>query len=291
MINNVHALLQLLVLLGCALLQACSDGGSGPSGGGIDGSGLVNFYVTDAPVDEALNVVVTFTQIDLVNKDGKVFEFPLAEARQIDLLALQGENSALLLGDIELPEDEYIKIFLYIQAKDDGVYDSYMTSMDGQQRELELKNKDRLTILQKISVTSNSHVSFTMDFDLRKSLVDSTGTGAVTLKPVVHLIKNDKAGHLYGTISAEWFEENCEVGNTVIYLFNRDLVLEQRLPENAISSSMVSYKNNAYQYVMAYLDAGQYAVVTACTSPENIINPQGVKGDILAGKKLQLPIN
>ncbi|WP_297004468.1 DUF4382 domain-containing protein [Thalassolituus sp. UBA6592] len=73
-----------LILAGC--------GSSSSSSSGDTGTGTVSVAVTDAPVDSATGVVVTFTGVALKPSGGSEIEILFDEPKQIDLLALQAAD-------------------------------------------------------------------------------------------------------------------------------------------------------------------------------------------------------
>lgn len=87
-------------LASAAILTACGGGGSSeePQFGRID------LGVTDAAVDGATHVVVEFTGIEIkAANDSKPEVFDFTVPRRIDLLALEGGGSEILLRDELLP--------------------------------------------------------------------------------------------------------------------------------------------------------------------------------------------
>ena len=96
----------LLVTLLLAVLTACSNSNSGSGG---DGMGSLTLGITDAPVDEALAVVVEFTGVNLKGQgnDDPVTVIEFEQPKVINLLDLQGSNSEILLQDISLAAGDY----------------------------------------------------------------------------------------------------------------------------------------------------------------------------------------
>src|SRR5688572_1795292 len=116
-----------LVLAGATALLAlsgCSDDG---------GTGKLTLGITDAPVDNATAVVVQFTGVEVKPEDGNARSFDFDEPRQIDLLALTGTDSELLLDEVEVRSGRYNWVRLKVLAEADGVMDSYITLEDGSQ--------------------------------------------------------------------------------------------------------------------------------------------------------------
>jgi hypothetical protein len=128
---------------------------------GSDGStGQLSLAVTDAPVDEATSVVVAFTGVELKPAGGpsQTFHFcldanadePIVQTtacdtpapRQIDLLALQGGGSELILDGVTVPAGRYNWVRLMVEA-DPASLDSYIELSDGGVYPLYVPSADR----------------------------------------------------------------------------------------------------------------------------------------------------
>jgi hypothetical protein len=128
---------------------------------GSDGStGQLSLAVTDAPVDEATSVVVAFTGVELKPAGGpsQTFHFcldanadePIVQTtacdtpapRQIDLLALQGGGSELILDGVTVPAGRYNWVRLMVEA-DPASLDSYIALSDGGVYPLYVPSADR----------------------------------------------------------------------------------------------------------------------------------------------------
>lgn len=79
-------------LLGC---NSGSSGGSSSSSGGE--TGQMSLAVTDGPIDNATNVFLRFTAVELRGPSDREVLIEFDTVREIDLLALQGEESELLV--------------------------------------------------------------------------------------------------------------------------------------------------------------------------------------------------
>ena len=76
---------------------------------------LFSLRVTDAPIDDAVKVVLTFTAIELMAGDeASSVRFTYRSPRRIDLLQLYGANTESLLDKVPLPAGEYTEIRLLV---------------------------------------------------------------------------------------------------------------------------------------------------------------------------------
>ena len=109
-------------------LAAC--GGEGSGSDETQQFGRLTLRVTDSPVTSARRVVVEFTGVEIKARDGgdtEVFDFA---PRQIDLLALDGGGSEILLSEEVLPAGEYEWIRLKVNAGRNAS-DSFIELDDG----------------------------------------------------------------------------------------------------------------------------------------------------------------
>src|SRR5262245_8476566 len=200
-----------------AVLAACGGGASG-STTDQPGFGHITLRITDSPVASAKRVVVQFTGLEIRPAGGgdpEVFDFA---PRQIDLLALDGGGSEVLLADELLPAGNYESIRLKVNAGRDGS-DSFIELDDGSIHPLFIPsgNQTGLKLNRGFVIGAGSTHNFTIDFDLRKSVIHPPGLGEpYLLKPVLRLVNNLEVGTLQGTIAPALVMEDCA---PAVYLF------------------------------------------------------------------------
>jgi hypothetical protein len=206
-----------VILAGATLLAACG-------GGGGDGSqpttGRLTLGLTDAPVDEAAAVVVQFAGVELKPRGGQAFSVDFATPKNMDLLALQGTNRALLLDGEQVPAGEYEWMRLKVNA-DQNVLDSYIElTVGGGQCELRIPSgaETGLKMIRGFTVAAGTTTDFTVDFNLRKSVVQPPGqkTGELTcdgqaylLKPVLRVVDNLQVGAITGAVDTNLVATAC----------------------------------------------------------------------------------
>ena len=182
--------------------------------------------------------------------------------------------------------------------------DSYIT-IDGIQHELRvpsgsqsgLKLNTSFTVAsgtEEITVADENSV-YTIDFDLRKSIVDANGQPGYFLKPVLRLVQNINTGNLSGTVALTLLEaENCLDEGNVVYIFAGAVT-----PDDYISTdnddtdidppsvSMLSFdaETEVYSYEFSYLSAGTYTLALTCSADldDELDNQEVVFESILNG--------
>jgi len=278
-----------MAALALLLLTACG-GGSGTSGD----TGRLSLYVTDAPVDSAEKVVVAFTGVQLKPADGEPIRRSVCEndnspgcengMRKIDLLQLTGDESAALLEDEVLPAGRYEWIRLEVLTSQTSAENSFIV-IDGTARPLWVPSGDQtgLKLVRGFTVPASGVASFTIDFDLRKSIANPQGPFADTyfLRPALRLVDNSLTGHLKGEVAADLIEgeaclgtESPGSGIVIVYVFEADGATGHATePEDAVTSAKVDSENVGddtllYSYRVGFLaaeeDGTEYLVQLWC---------------------------
>lgn len=256
---------QLWISIACILSLAACGGGSNEA---EPQYGKLTLGVTDAPVDGAQHVVVEFTGVEIkgVGEPGpEVFDF--SAPRRIDLLALEGGGSEILLRDELLPAGQYEWIRLKVNAGRTAS-DSYVDLEDGSRHALFIPsgNQNGLKLIRGFTVGAGSTTNFTIDFDLRRSVVRPPGqNGEFLLKPVLRIVDNLQVGTLSGSVAPSLVPSGCE---PAIYVFNgHDIApddlggttepfLTARVLQNATSG--------AFEYRVGFMPVGNYTVSFTC---------------------------
>ena len=278
---------RLIAVTTVAALAACSGGsgdGSGPQ------TGTLRLGITDAPVDLASEVVVEFTGVELKPRDGAAFSIDFAPKR-LDLLALQGTNRALLLDGETVPAGAYEWMRLKVKADPNVGGDSYLRlTQGGEQCELRIPSGDEtgLKLVRGFTVGVGSVTDFTIDFDLRKSVVAppgqktvlaSCGSQAYLLKPALRVVDSLHVGAIAGAVDAGLIQGQCASSTEApypgnVYLFgpvgsgntgtpdDYDDVGSDPDGADAVASAKVN--PDTFRYEIGFVPAGEYRLAYTC---------------------------
>lgn len=250
-----------------ALILGCGGGGSGSG----TGTGRLTIGITDAPVDGATAVVVKFTAIELKPDSGDAMTINLDPAPSIDLLDLAGGSSRDLLSDREVPAGHYQWIRLLIEAQQ-NTPSSYIDMADGQRFPLFVPSgsESGLKLIRGFTVAAGSASDFTIDFDLRKSVIAPPGQSPnYILKPVLRIVDNLRVGALRGTVAAALVPTGC---TPQVYLFTGAGVVPDDLDVAAAPDvdPLVSVPvtldaaSGEYRFRADFLEAGVYTAAFTC---------------------------
>ncbi|TQV77309.1 DUF4382 domain-containing protein [Aliikangiella marina] len=255
-----------IVIAGLISMVACGGGSGGSEQ--VDQKSFLILNVTDAPVDDATEVVVEFTGVEIKPAAGDAISFDFNQPRQIDLLALQGDNSEPLLNGVEVDSGQYNWIRLKVNAQRNTL-DSYITLNDGSTFSLFVPSGDQrgLQLNGGFLVPLGQSVSFTIDFDLRKSVINPPGqSNDYFLKPTLKLIDNTQISTIRGTVDASVINDAACNEGVAVYLFQGlDFTPDDEGSANSpFTSSLVSLDNGTYRFVVGFLPPGDYTLALTC---------------------------
>lgn len=235
--------------------------------------------ITDAPLDDVAKVVVTFLSVALISKDGlqaQTFTFNIPKS--IDLLALQGIKFERLLSEIELATGEYQEMRLVI---DDTNMLSYVEKKDGSVFPLKVPSgsSSGLKIKSELNLLENRNYTYTIDFDLSKSVVMAGASGKYDLKPVLRLVENSVVGNIRGVVDAalltsiDCSDSDVDTYNAV-YVYEGfdatpvDINTHSSADDQPLTSALIQLDNQSGEYIYeaAYLPAGEYTLAFTCNS-------------------------
>lgn len=260
-------------------VAAC--GGSGSDSDSETGS--FSLDVTDAPTSQFSSVVIAFTGVSIKPADGEAIVFDFDTTRELDLLTLQGGTSAPLLEGVEVPAGEYEWIRLTLDVDNSFVYEEQNPDAplslfipSGAQTGLKL--------VSGFTVAQGGENDFTVDFDVRKSIVNpqSDSVADYFLKPALRLVDNLEVGSItgqvdYATINQDDSLVACEYEGSA-YIYDGE-VAEADLSDLNVNETEgqplmvvpVSPEDSTslYSYTAAFLTDGQYTISYACQLDDN----------------------
>ena len=234
-----------------------------------DESGSFTLGVTDAPVDDAESVVVQFTGVEVHSEDGDTERFEFDEARQIDLLSLQGDSSENLLEDEELDAGDYEWIRLNVDAER-GTLDSYIQLENGEEHSLFIPSgaETGLKLVSGFTMAAGGTADFTIDFDLRKSVFNPAQEVSgqdYKLRPALRLVDNLEVGTLAGTVTGDWAnDEDC---HGAVYVYEEHDAETGSLgsdDEPLASDSVEMNEDGEFIFEVGFLVEGDYTAAFTC---------------------------
>lgn len=267
-------------------LAACSDSDSPLLS-------TVSFAVSDAPVDSAEEVVIAFDKLEFIQDSGASILVDVDndqtgnDYQQIDLLDFPGSDSALILTDRILPTGNYKNLIIHIQP------DQSLNFVVDNTGKSNLKQPSNKLKLGGFTIKNEAVQSFTIEFDLRQSLVlrgNSNNNNGYNLKPQgVSIVNNSDAVSLSGTVNLNLFNAGTCTNDTgnFVYLYENHALDVAKLADNFDSSDAdfddsglsasgfiapyasagVNLTNGQYQF--GFIPAGDYTIAFSCSAVDD----------------------
>jgi len=268
-----------LLLLGGALaLAACGGGSSGSSGS-------LSLGVTDGPVEEADHVWVQFSSVTLKPVNGEPFTIPLDPVERVDLLAQQNGDSELLLENENVTAGDYDWIRLGVDL---GPGETEIVFPGPVAHELAIPSgaQTGLKLVSGFNVASSGTANLTIDFDLRKSVIEvPPGSDNYKLKPALRLVNNDDMGEIAITATETYVSgndcgSNDGLGEPIqsVYVYESDGVTPDDVDTSTdadidpVTSAMITDEDGdgTYTGTAAFLPTGDYTVAYVCDAEDDL---------------------
>ncbi|MGM0767751.1 MAG: DUF4382 domain-containing protein [Pseudomonadota bacterium] len=268
-----------LQLFTVAALAAGVAACGGSSSSDSAATGTVSFGITDAPATDLETVTVAFTEIRLKPADGDWISFPLEGFETVNMLELQGGLTEPLIADEEVPAGDYSQIRLMVDTEK-----SFVTRTDNPDVPLSLAvpsgEQSGLKLQGDFVVAADTSTSFTIDFDVRKAVVDPQGEALADfmLRPALRLVNNLEVGSIAGSVNESTIiqvqcADNDPAYDGMVYVYQgSDATTGDLGSENEpLLTAPVDFDGDAseYNYTAAFLVEGEYTVSYTCDPDDN----------------------
>lgn len=205
----------------------------------------------------------------------KPLEFNFPSPVTVDLLKQQGGSSASLLNGVKLPAGHYEWIRLKLATTNCCT----ISLSDGSVHPLVVASGDEtgLKLVRGFTVATDGTVNFTIDFDLRHSIV--LANGVYFLKPVLRLMDNLQVGGIEGTA-----QNTLSIGGLPIsdpscgpaaYIYAGANVMPVDIAPGAavqpVTTATLSLDddNGDFRFKAGFLAPGAYTVALVCAAKDD----------------------
>lgn len=250
-----------------AAISAC--GGSSSDSGS---TGTLSLGLTDAAVDSVQEVNITVTGVELQPAEGERIIFAVdnpEKLENINLLSLQNGAVESLLAGQELPAGDYEWMRLRLGDEstfsviDDNGGSNQLFVPSGDQRGLQTSG---------FVVPAGGTASFTIDFDVRKSLVNPPGLDRYLLKPVLRLVDNAEVGTITGTVGqtllASCTDTTLFAGGVYVYEGANTAIDDLGSENEPLVVAPINTETGEFNYTAAFISAGDYTLSYTCDLDE-----------------------
>lgn len=264
------------------LLAACGGGSSGSA----PGTGTISLSVSDAPVQDARQVCIEFTEAEFKKAGSSNQVIVFDPPAKVDLLAYRGMNAAPLLTDETLESGEYQWLRLAVNAPRNGNggagagsndaeclgSGSYIVTADGGVHGLYIPSgaESGLKFNRGFTLPVGGAADFVAEFDLMQSVHAPEGQDPdYVMRPTVRLYDRTETGSIAGEVAAGMATaQDCK---PAVYLFDAGVVPDDHEDDteadsvDPIGSAMVEMTGDGrYVYEIGPVLAGTYDVAFSC---------------------------
>lgn len=238
----------------------------------IGDNGTLDLRLTDAPLDDADEVVIAIEAIEIRDADGERETFSFSPPRQIDLVALSNGRTTSLLSDAFMPSGDYASIRLRLRSSADTL-DSYVRIAGRPAQPLYVPDAGSagLQIAQAFTVEDGERLRLTLDFDLRRSLrePDSARPNAYRLLPALRLVEDRRSGSVRGRVAPARLPSGC---TPVVYVYAGRVTPDDIGSGGAEPLSSAPVQADGFGnavYTAAFLPAGEYTLAFTCDARDD----------------------
>ncbi|MFM7395758.1 MAG: DUF4382 domain-containing protein [Gammaproteobacteria bacterium] len=270
-----------LFVVTCLLfvLTACNGSDNNPSTSIAPASGFLTLALTDAPVDDAAEVIVVFTGIELQRGPASSINIDFDTPRSIDLLSFRDGKTTNLVDGTQVLPGNYEWIRLKVRAEQNIQDGSRIRLRDGRQFPLYIPSglETGLKLNRPFVVAQGAATRLLIDFDLRKSIVAPPGQGQNWIvRPSLRLFDQLQVGTLSGTVDIAGLAAAQKVSPSAcrggIYLYRgKDVSPDDMDGEPADGVDPLVYQplspslpGAAVNYTVHFLETGDYTVAATC---------------------------
>ena len=178
----------------------------------------------------------------------------------------------MLFADEDLLAGEYEWIRLKVNAGRDAS-DSFIELDDGSIHPLFIPsgNQTGLKLNRGFTIGAGSTHNFTIDFDLRKSVVHPPGLGEpYLLKPVLRLVDNLQVGTLDGTVATALIVADCV---PAVYLFTGADIVPDDLGSATVPLASTAVRldtvSGDHVFRVGFVPTGTYTLAFTCAADDD----------------------
>lgn len=280
-----------------AALSACGGGGSSAFT-----QGKISVALTDAPIDDAAEVVVVFTGLQVHSTDGQTITVDYGTSKKsIDLMKLQNGVTTNLTDGLDVPAGNYDWVRLTVLADKNTQGESYIKLTSGAVYPLWIPSGSEtgLKLVRPITVAQGSTTKLIVDFDLRKSVHAPPGQDPnYILRPTLRLLDQIQVGKITANVDLAALTKaqlgaaaavtSCKAG---LYLFSGasatpdDQDMDDTDGKDPVFYTAVAYDgvNTTSQVSIPFVETGAYTLAATCNlnvdaADTNDYNPTAVAG-------------
>jgi len=262
------------------LIYGCSSGSNDPTFPEKSTTGSVTILLTDDPWEDAMEVVLHVTGIEMGRPDGSTFVIDMGSGGlSIDMMQLQNGESRMLADNVEVPMGRYDRIRLMIDPAQSHIDLASTGGRHGMRMGSDAENG--IEVLHAFEIGQSQHSEFMLDFDIRRGVQHhDTGMmgGEYRLHSAIRMVDMSTSGGLMGSVDPSMIDVNhpdCDdaPGGNWAYLFHGDVAepddiadIETDGMQGPIAADRIDMDTmtGEHRYHFGYLEPGAYRIAVTC---------------------------
>ncbi|HEX7964751.1 MAG TPA: DUF4382 domain-containing protein [Gammaproteobacteria bacterium] len=242
----------------------------------------VSLAITDAPLDLATSVNISFAKIEFSGPKVAPFKINIKPASSVDVFQLQGGISATVLAGLQVTPGHYTNLQVTLAA-DPNTAQSNITLPDGLHiLYIPAGVSSKVDIPIDFTIASGGTVNLTMDVDLRKSIIqDPDDPTKYQLIPSIRAVENERSGTITGSVDSALI--TCL--SPAVYVYSGDVTptdvdIDDPTHQQPLGTALVGLNATTgnYNFTVGFLPVGDYTVAFTCQSTLDVANqPNDIK--------------
>lgn len=243
-------------------------------------TGSITISLTDDPWEDAMEMVLHVTGVEMGHADGSVVMLEMAGGgMSIDMMQLQNGESTMLADGVEVPMGQYEWMRLMIDPAQSHIDLASTGGRHGMQMGGDAENG--LEVMHDFDIGQSEHSEYMLDFDIRRGVQHHDNGmmgGEYRLHSAMRMVDMSQSGGLMGTVDPSMIDVNhpdCDdaPGGNWAYLFHGDVTEPDDIADvdtDGMQGPMAADRidmdtmTGEHRYHFGYLDPGQYRVAITC---------------------------
>lgn len=243
-------------------------------------TGSITISLTDDPWEDAMEMVLHVTGVEMGRADGSVVTVEMAGGgMSVDMMQLQNGASTMLADGVEVPMGQYEWMRLTIDPTQSHIDLASTGGRHGMQMGSDAENG--LEVMHNFEIGQSQHGEYMLDFDIRRGVQHhDTGMmgGEYRLHSAIRMVDMSQSGGLMGAVDPSMIDVNhpdCDnaPGGNWAYLFHGDVAEPDDIADvdtdgmqGPLAADRIDLDTmtGEHRYYFGFLDPGQYRVATTC---------------------------
>ena len=278
---NTQSAKLMVVMTMAIILYGCSSSSNEALPPDQPTTGSMSISLTDDPWEDAMEMVLHVTGIEMGHFDGRVVRLDMrGGGMSIDMVQLQNGESQMLVGAMEIPTGQYDWMRIMIDPAQSHIDLASTGGRHGMRMGPDAEQG--LEVLHSFEIIESMHSEFMLDFDIRRGVQHHDNGmmgGEYRLHSAMRMVDMGESGGLMGEVHASMIDVNhpdCDdaPGGNWAYLFHGNTAEPDDITDvdtdgmnGPIAADRIDMDTmtGEHRYYFGYLEPGQYRIAVTCS--------------------------